>query len=459
METLGIIAAFTFIGFVAWGLKRGQHPQLILLAAGCAMFILGWAFGHVPEPKNPTGWPGFDVFQILSESIKSKLAGIGAMIMTIAGFVAYMDHMGATESLVQLATRPIQWLRKFPLVAATFVLPLGQVLSLCVPSAAGLGLLMVASVHPLLLRLGIRPLASISIITLCTCFDMGPASANTARASELLAMDNVTYFLGHQLPWAAGLNVIIMAVVYLQLRRDGQAPPSETTAESVHAQAQLNSQANPPRLFAFFPVLPLVLLMVFSAFFQDVESGIVLNTTTAMWIALAIAMLAHGAHQRAWPPLEEGLKSCWQGMGNSFRSVVSLIIAADLFAKGLIQLGLIDALIEGAQWMGAGGWLMLVLFSALILLASVLMGSGNATFFAFGPLVPELAARFGWSGVRFLLPMQLASSMGRAASPIAGVVIATAGIAGVSAIDVAKRNAIPMGITWAAMALGSGIWA
>ena len=40
-----------------------------------------------------------------------------------------------------------------------------------------------------------------------------------------------------------------------------------------------------------------------------------------------------------------------------------------------------------------------------------------------------------------------ASSMGRAASPIAGVIIAISEIAGVSATDLAKRNIIPLTIT------------
>jgi DcuC family C4-dicarboxylate transporter len=88
----------------------------------------------------------------------------------------------------------------------------------------------------------------------------------------------------------------------------------------------------------------------------------------------------------------------------------------------------------------------LILFIALIFFASILMGSGNASFFAFGPLIPDLASTLGIPGIKLLLPMQLASSMGRAASPIAGVVIATAGIAGVEPMQVARRNFLPMAL-------------
>jgi len=45
----------------------------------------------------------------------------------------------------------------------------------------------------------------------------------------------------------------------------------------------------------------------------------------------------------------------------------------------------------------------------------------------------------------------LASSMGRAASPIAGVIIAISEIAGVSSFDLARRNLIPLSFTMVVM--------
>ena len=38
------------------------------------------------------------------------------------------------------------------------------------------------------------------------------------------------------------------------------------------------------------------------------------------------------------------------GMGNIFKTVVTLIITADIFAKGLISLGFIDGLINAFCW-------------------------------------------------------------------------------------------------------------
>jgi DcuC family C4-dicarboxylate transporter len=81
----------------------------------------------------------------------------------------------------------------------------------------------------------------------------------------------------------------------------------------------------------------------------------------------------------------------------------------------------------------------------------MLMGSGNASFFAFGPLIPKIAKPLGIETSSIILPMSFSASMGRTVSPVAGVIIATAEIAKVSTIDIVKRNLIPLTVALAVM--------
>ncbi len=436
------IALFASIA-AGFFMVRGRHPQLILAISGLIMLTASLLLGGVSPADQSTGLGFFDLFKSVTESLKSKLSGIGAMIMVIAGFVAYMDFMGATSALVRIGTKPISFLKRWPYLAAVAVIPLGQLLSLCVPSAAGLGLLLIATVHPILIRIGVSKITSVSIIVLCTCFDMGPASANTARAAQLLEMDNVHYFIGSQLPLAMALTIALMVIVYFQSKYLDSKIPSVNPP----ADPPLEKGENPaPLPFAILPVLPLVLLMTFNSFFQTGDHPVVLDTTTAMLISLFLSMVLHGIYTRSLKALESGIIACWNGMGRAFSTIITLIVAADIFASGLIALGLIDGLLLLSNSMGWGVIGILILFIALIFFASILMGSGNASFFAFGPLIPDLTSTLGIPGIKLLLPMQLASSMGRAASPIAGVVIATAGIAGVEPLQVARRNFLPMAL-------------
>ena len=72
------------------------------------------------------------------------------------------------------------------------------------------------------------------------------------------------------------------------------------------------------------------------------------------------------------------------------------------------------------------------------------MGSGNAPFFSFAAIVPEIAARYGVNTAAMLLPLQTMTGLGRTMSPVTGAIVAVSGIAGVSPFHVVKRNMVPL---------------
>jgi DcuC family C4-dicarboxylate transporter len=133
-----------------------------------------------------------------------------------------------------------------------------------------------------------------------------------------------------------------------------------------------------------------------------------------------------------------------EGMGAVFAGVVSLIIAAKFFVTGLKAIGFIDLLLNSASSLGLGYLAMMVLLVLLIVGIALLSGSGNAAFFSFSNLSPDVAAQVGTSVASVALPMQLASGLARSASPVAGVVIACAAVANISPFEIVKRTAIPM---------------
>jgi DcuC family C4-dicarboxylate transporter len=173
----------------------------------------------------------------------------------------------------------------------------------------------------------------------------------------------------------------------------------------------------------------------------------------AMIISWTIALIAFSLKKKSIKSAMDSSKVFWKGMSNIFVSVVTLVITAGVFAKGLISLGFIQAMIDGAQCLGLGSSLVLVVFTLLVFLSSILMGSGNAAFFSFGPLIPGIAAKFGVNSINLILPMNLAASLGRTVSPISGVILATSSIADVSVSEIVKRNAIPITVALLLMLL------
>ncbi|MEL6184962.1 MAG: C4-dicarboxylate transporter DcuC, partial [Myxococcota bacterium] len=326
------------------------------------------------------------------------------------------------------------------------------------PSAAGMGLLLMASVYPLIVRLGVSRLSAVSVIVACTSFGVGPASAITARAAAIVNVPSVEFFFAGQLPlvWPTSL---LMATAYFFVNRHFDR--RDEAKEEVPIEDLADSEATEaPAYYALFPVLPLIALVSFSEVLGLSPIAVKLDTTTAMFMSMAVSALVHLLRTRDLEASLHSLQIFFGGMASIFKSVVTLIIAADMFSKGLIALGFIRALLALADGAGLGATGVGVAMTVLIFMASVLMGSGNASFFAFGPLVPRIAAGLGADPLRMILPMQLSASMGRSVSPIAGVVIATAEIARVEPLALARRNALPLAVslTFLLMLHYSGAW-
>lgn len=443
MTFLGPIIAIVFIVVVARLLLKKYYPHAVLLIAGLLMMIFAWALNYeLPQLIKPTGATVFDLFKYMKESFVETNAGVGLMIMAIGGFVAYIDKIGASDALVYIAMKPLSLLRKYPHITAAAVIPIGQLLFVCIPSAAGLGLLLMASVFPILVNIGVSRLSAVSVITACTAFGIGPASAITASAASIVEEPAISYFVRGQIPLVIPL-VITVTLAYYFVNRFYDSKKNLPAAESPKKEDQ---QVSAPLIYAVIPIFPLVLLIVFSDLFHFLEVPLILDTTTAMFISLFLALIFELIRKRNIKVVMESLNVFWGGMGNIFKTVVTLIVAADIFSKGLISLGFIDGLVQTTQHLGLGAAGIGIVMTVMIFLASMLMGSGNAAFFAFGPLVPNIAAKFGIKSTMMILPMNMAASMGRTVSPVAGVLIATAEIAGVSTLQIVKRNIIPFGV-------------
>ncbi|MEM9681156.1 MAG: C4-dicarboxylate transporter DcuC [Bacteroidota bacterium] len=442
MSYIGPLLSLVFVVVTARLLLRKYNPHAVLLVSGLTMLIISQILNfNMPNLKDPTGFSGFDLFRYIKESFSKTNAGVGLMIMSIGGFVAYIDKIGASDTLVYVAMKPLKLFKKHPYIAASMVIPIGQVLFTAIPSAAGLSLLLMASLFPILVNLGVSRLSAVSVITATTAFGMGPASAITASATEISQIETITFFLNYQIPLVWPLSLIMMFVYYVVNRyydKKEQLEPIENDEDHTKPKA--------PIIYALIPILPIVLLIVFSEIFDLFSTPISLDTTTAMFISLFIAMLFELIRTKSIKEVLNSLSTFWNGMGNIFKTVVTLIITADIFAKGLISLGFIRGLLDLAQSMGLNAVGIGIVMTLMIFLASMLMGSGNASFFAFGPLVPKISKSLGAETTDIILPMQLSASMGRTVSPVAGVIIATAEIAKVSTIAIVKRNLIPLSV-------------
>lgn len=185
-------------------------------------------------------------------------------------------------------------------------------------------------------------------------------------------------------------------------------------------------------------MIPLFLLIVFSPM---VYAGVKLSLQTAIIISILISFVVDlVAHLNVKEAITR-TKAVYEGMGKVFTSTVALICCAELFALGMNKVGGITTMIQAAASMeSAGVWVMLFVMIAIMVIATIVTGSGNAAFFAFSPLLPEAAASVGMNAAVLAVPVQLSAGIARTMCPIAGVMIAVSSIAGITPFQIVRRT-------------------
>lgn len=135
---------------------KGYSATGVLMVGGLLLLGISALMGKtlLPSGAASTGWRATDMIEYVKILLMSRGGDLGMMIMMLCGFAAYMTHIGANDVVVKLASRPLQMINSpyLLMVAAYFVACL---MSLAVSSATGLGVLLMATLFPLMVNVGI----------------------------------------------------------------------------------------------------------------------------------------------------------------------------------------------------------------------------------------------------------------------------------------------------------------
>lgn len=434
-----VLTALLVTLVVGYFIMKKYKPQTVLLAAGIFLMILASLFhtGVILPAEKGTGFWFFDIFEYIKTIFEADAAGTGLIIMAVGGFAYYMDHIGASRAMVNICIKPLKKINApYLVLALSYVV--GQFLNIFIPSAAGLSVLLMATLYPVLVELGVSRLSAAALIGTAACLDLGPASGASNMAAETAGLEPMVYFITYQLPVAIVVVVVIAVLHYMVQKYFDKKMNFSKEEDNVETKAAQSV----PKIYALLPLLPLIFLFLFS---KLVISSIKMNVVTAMLLGVTISLIFEVVRRPGkTKDVFKDIQVFFNGMGEQFATIVTLIIAGEIFAKGLQAIGAIDIIIESCKATGFGPVPMTIVMVLIITVCSIVMGSGNAPFYAFAALAPTVAAAFGIPTVLMVMPMQLASGIARSISPITSVIVAVSNGAGLFPVDVVKRTAIPM---------------
>ncbi|QOR16517.1 anaerobic C4-dicarboxylate transporter DcuC [Haemophilus parainfluenzae] len=443
---IGLIA----IVLVAYYIVKGYSATGVLMFGGLVLLLISVLMGHsiLPEGVKSTGSTYFDILEYVKYLLGNRGGGLGLMIMVLCGFSVYMTHLGANDVVVKLVSKPLKNIRS-PYILMVFAYFLACLMSFAVSSATGLGVLLMATLFPVMVNVGISRGAAAAICASPISIILSPTSGDVVLSAEISKIPLGEFAFGTALPVSIfAILGIAVAHFFWQRYLDKK--------EGVQVE-RLNAdeiKTTAPNYYAILPLLPIIGVLIFDGKWGLPNLHIVTVMVLCFIITAAVDFLRSFNAKQTF----DNLVVAYRGMADAFAGVVMLLVAAGVFAQSLSTIGFITNLIDSAQTFGGSAFFMMLVLAVITILATMATGSGNAAFYAFAELIPKLATQMGVNPAFLTIPMLQASNLGRGLSPVSGVVVAVSGMGKISPFEIVKRMSVPMLVGFICVIIGTEIF-
>ena len=443
---IGLIA----IVLVAYYIVKGYSATGVLMFGGLVLLFISVLMGHsiLPESVKTTGSTYFDILEYVKYLLGNRGGGLGLMIMVLCGFSVYMTHLGANDVVVKLVSKPLKNIRS-PYILMVFAYFLACLMSFAVSSATGLGVLLMATLFPVMVNVGISRGAAAAICASPISIILSPTSGDVVLSAEISKIPLGEFAFGTALPVSI-FSILGIAVAHFFWQRYLDKKEG-VQVERVNAD-EIKTTA--PNYYAILPLLPIIGVLIFDGKWGLPNLHIVTVMVLCFIITAAVDFLRSFNAKQTF----DNLVVAYRGMADAFAGVVMLLVAAGVFAQSLSTIGFITNLIDSAQSFGGSAFFMMLVLAVITILATMATGSGNAAFYAFAELIPKLATQMGVNPAFLTIPMLQASNLGRGLSPVSGVVVAVSGMGKISPFEIVKRMSVPMLVGFICVIIGTEIF-
>jgi len=443
---IGLIA----IVLVAYYIVKGYSATGVLMFGGLVLLFISVLMGHsiLPDGVKSTGSTYFDILEYVKYLLGNRGGGLGLMIMVLCGFSVYMTHLGANDVVVKLVSKPLKNIRS-PYILMVFAYFLACLMSFAVSSATGLGVLLMATLFPVMVNVGISRGAAAAICASPISIILSPTSGDVVLSAEISKIPLGEFAFGTALPVSI-FAILGIAVAHFFWQRYLDKKEG-VQVERINAD-EIKTTA--PNYYAILPLLPIIGVLIF-----DGKWGLPnLHIVTVMVLCFIITAMVDFLRSFNAKQTFDNLIVAYRGMADAFAGVVMLLVAAGVFAQSLSTIGFITNLIASAQSFGGSAFFMMLVLAVITILATMATGSGNAAFYAFAELIPKLATQMGVNPAFLTIPMLQASNLGRGLSPVSGVVVAVSGMGKISPFEIVKRMSVPMLVGFICVIIGTEIF-
>jgi DcuC family C4-dicarboxylate transporter len=391
-------------------------------------------------------------------------------ICTAMGFAYVLRQTGCDRHLVQLLVRPVRRVRAL-LIPGTVLI--GFLVNVPVVSQTSTAVTVGAVLVPLLRAAGLSPVTVGAALLLGSSLGgelLNPGAPELQTVSNALGVEAQDCVSRMVRPLLVHLGLATAAFWWLSARAEARyRKQEETRPPTADGEKQEKKEDFHVNYFkALVPLVPLVLLFltgppwnVFTVprhWLLGPDDPAKMRTDSRLigaamliGVAVAVATAPRGA--------SASVRAFFEGAGYAFTHIISLIVAATCFGKGVELVGLARLLGDA---IGQAPGLLVPCAGALPLAFAVVCGSGFASTQSLFGFFVDPSRGLGIDPVAVGAVVSLASAAGRTMSPVAAVVLMCGSMTGAEPLALTRRVAGPLLIgvaavvLWRTLALAAG---
>ncbi len=417
-----VASSFLTLGFISLFLVTVITGQSVLGDAGSGSIFI-------------------DIFEVMAKAVTTSLGTTGLVIMTVMGYVGYMNHIKASELFGIIVAKPLKKIKSpAVLIAGTFILAV--VVKLAIPSSSSEVTLFLATIYPVLLAVGINKETAAAAFMCSMAYVWGPSNTLAYTAFNAAGLTNISiplYFATKEIiPMAAMLAVGIVVFVLVNKyfdRKDGVV----VNVDELPALKD-PKDLGVPVFYAIFPILPVLFVIIFSSL---VLKNVTISVVAANFMAFFIAFFTEMIRNKNIKSVMDSSKSLFEGMGKAFVDVVAILVGVNVFSAALNNLGGLNILVNAFSKIG-GSEMSIVVIGCIA--AFVLVGIGSSIS-GILPLFASIFAQFATSEtvlVNMVRMLVFSGGLGSGINPVAPTTMIVSGGCDVPITTIIKRSLLPM---------------
>lgn len=321
---LEAIIVLVVLGFIGYFIIKNYNPTVILLAGGILLMVIALILGHplYPEGKG-TGFALFDIFLALKDTIQGQLKGAGLILMILFGYSGYMNKIGANQVAVDMLVGPMKKIKSQALFIP-LVFFIGNLMSLVVPSASSLAIILMAILYPMLQGMGISSLTAAGVIAMTATIMPTPLGADNVIAAQTLNMNLMEYVI-YNAKISIPVLILLGGIHYAWQRYCDKVEGEAAFIKIDESKLKQQESAALPKIYALLPILPLILILVVGIAGMFIKA-ISMDVFILTFISFIIAVIFETIRTKDFKTVTDGASQMFLGMGEGFGRVVMLVV-------------------------------------------------------------------------------------------------------------------------------------